>query len=361
MSYSSENVLAPGVRVADVVEFVQLLGFKPWGRALVSDEVGRIESFYWHDEVDYRSWGGVELHIYKDRSNHVFVETRSMAGRSYFDLQHQNLTISSLRKTFGGSFRTDMGKGRYMKAEGEPPPAPASGCFLAFSRFGGNLIKANICLQSRVFPNHPTEVPKHDPMPDYNPRIVANNTLVPFLVAASEDYFKSTWIAITRYSVNKEAVFKNYRLQGNQLLAVANRVRSIEEQIAETLSFQRLSSVCANFKQVDPKLDIYGALRRPYRRRTVSLFESIERMVESRHNLIHRAILDETLTDGRIHELIYDLEAAVERVYRCVTDHYGWFFDKSWGLGRPSPRTRVRSPIPKRKEPPSSSRPANSS
>lgn len=343
MSYSSENVLAIGTRIADVREFVRLLGFKPWYRALLSDEVGRIEQFYWHDEVDYRSWGGVELGIYKDRENRVIVETRSTAGRSYFDLQHQNLTISALRKRFGGTFRTDEGKGRYMNVEGEPPPAPASGCFLAFSRFGGNLIKAGVYLQSRAFPNHPAEIHKDDPIPDYNPRVVANNMLVPFLVAASEEYFKSTWVAITRYSANKEAIFRSYRLQGNQLLAVASGLRSVEEQIAETLSFQGLSSVCTNFKQVDAKLDIYGALRRPYRRRAVSLFESIERMVESRHDLIHRAILDETLTEDRIHELIYDLEAAVERVYRCVTDHYGWFFDKSWGLGRRLPRRRVRA------------------
>jgi hypothetical protein len=230
-----------------------------------------------------------------------------------------------------------------MKAEGEPPPASASGCFLAFSRFGGNLIKAGVYLQSRALPSHPAGIRKTAPMPEYNPRVLANNTLVPFLVAASEDYFKSTWIAITRYSTHKEAILKNYRLQGSQLLAVANGLRSIEEQIAETLSFQRLSSVCANFKQIDAKLDIYGALRKPYRRRTVSLFESIERMVKSRHDVIHRAILDETLTDERIHELIYDLEAAMERVYRCVTDHYGWFFEKSWNLGRRLPRRRTKA------------------
>lgn len=343
MSYSSENVLAIGTRIADVRDLVKLLGFKPLHRFLFSDEIGRIEQFYWNDEIDYRSWGGIELGVYKDKENRVVVVTRSTAGRSYFDLQHQNLTISTLRKIFGGIFRTDEGKGRYMKVEGEPPSAPASGCFLAFARFGDNLIKARVYLQSRAFPNHPGHIHKGDPIPDYNPRIVANNTLVPFLVAASEDYFKSTWVAITRYSTNKEAILKSYRLQGNQLLAVANGLSSIEEQIAETLSFQRLSAICANFKQVDAKLDIYGVLHKPYRRRTVSLFESIERMVECRHYLIHRAILDVSLTDDRVHELIYDLEAAVERVYRYITDHYGWFFDKSWGIGRRLPRRRVKA------------------
>jgi hypothetical protein len=150
---------------------------------------------------------------------------------------------------------------------------------------------------------------------------------------------------MTRYSANREAIFKSFRLQGNQLLAVANGHRSIEEQIAETLNFQRLSSVCANFKQVDAKLDIHGALRKPYRRRTISLFESIERMVTSRHDLIHRAVIDETLTEDRIYGLIYDLEEAVERVYRCITDHYGWFFEKTWAAGRRKPRRRLKTSL----------------
>lgn len=64
MSYSSENVLALGMRIADVRDLVKLLGFKPWRRALLSGEVGRNEQFYWHDEVDYRSWGGIELAVY---------------------------------------------------------------------------------------------------------------------------------------------------------------------------------------------------------------------------------------------------------------------------------------------------------
>lgn len=46
MSYSSENVLALGTRIVDVRDLVKLLGFKPWYRALLSDEVGRIEQFY---------------------------------------------------------------------------------------------------------------------------------------------------------------------------------------------------------------------------------------------------------------------------------------------------------------------------
>jgi hypothetical protein len=340
MSYPSENVLARGTRIAEVREFVGLLGFKRGG-ALNSEDVGKIEEFYWFVEDEYKSWSGVELGLYKNDEKRVVVETRTPVGRSYFDLKHQNLTISSIRKRFGGTSRTDEGKGRYLKPEFGPPPAPASGCFLAFSRFGGNLIRAKLYHDARAFPNHPSGGWR-GPLADFSPEIVANNTLVPFLVAACEEYFKSTWIALVRYSPKKQAIFRGFRLQGDQLLAISNRQRSVEEQIAESMGFQRVSVVCRNFEQLDAKLDLAGVLRKPYRRRKLSLFDSIEHLVTVRHDLIHRAIIDTTMTDGRAEGPIYDLEVVSERVYRRITDHYGWFFDKGWFLGRkPAGKSRV--------------------
>jgi hypothetical protein len=271
------------------------------------------------------------------------VSTRTPVSRSYFDLIHQNNTISGFRKRFGGEFTTDEGRRRYFRPESGPPPAPASGCYLAFNRFGLNLIKALVYHEARDFPNHPRRKWKGiEIFQPLDPRILANNTLVPFLVAAMEDYFKSTFIALLRYSERKEAFLKSVRLQGEQLLAISDGKATVEEQISETLSFQRLSSVCRHFEALDKKLDIAGALRKPYRRRSQSLFESVESLVLSRHDVIHRATLDQTMTDERIDGLIYDLDEAITRVYRRITEHYDWFFDRGWHLRR---RHRKKAPI----------------
>jgi|CXWL01.1.fsa_nt_gi hypothetical protein len=334
MSYESENILVPGTRIQDVREFVLLLGYAKSG-VMKSEEYGQFEEYWWFDATDYRSWSGVELSIHRDDMKRVVVSTRTTVSRSYFDLNHQNNTISGIRKRFGGEFTTDEGRGRYLKPQSGPPPAPASGCYLAFNRFGHNLIKAKIYHEARDFPNHPPRKWKGiEFLQDLDPRTLANNTLVPFLVAAMEDYFKSTFIALLRYSARKEAFLKGVRLQGEQLLAISDGNATVEEQISETLSFQRLSAVCRHFETIDIKLDIAGTLRKPYRRRSRSLLESLESLVLSRHDFIHRATLDPTMTDVRIDGLIYDLEEAITRVYRRITEHYDWFFDRGWSLGR---------------------------
>lgn len=68
-----------------------------------------------------------------------------------------------------------------------------------------NLIKAKIFQDAREFPRHPERKRKGIGFPfDLEPRTLANNLLAPFLVAAIEDYFKSTFVALLRYSNRKE-------------------------------------------------------------------------------------------------------------------------------------------------------------
>ena len=70
------------------------------------------------------------------------------------------------------------------------------------------------------------------------------------------------------------------------------------------LPFQRISAVGRIYKDLDKELDILGALRRPYRRRKVSLLERLEAIVTLRHDLIHRMQMDINLDrkklEGRI-------------------------------------------------------------
>lgn len=169
MGYSSENVLAPGNRMQDVREFALLLGYEKSG-VLKSKEYGQFEEYWWFDTTDYRSWTGVGLSIHLNEEKRIVVSTQTPIYRSYFDLIHQNKTILSFRKRFGGEFTTDEGRGRYFRPEGGPPPAPASGCFLAFERFGHNLIKAAICHEARDFPKHPPGIWKGiDIFQEYQP------------------------------------------------------------------------------------------------------------------------------------------------------------------------------------------------
>src|SRR5216684_4037729 len=99
MSHESESIFRTGTRIQDVREFVRLLGYRKAG-VLKSEEHGEFEEYWFFDERDYRSWTGVSLSIYRD-GNSIVASTRTTAARSYYDLVHQNFTISSLRKWFG--------------------------------------------------------------------------------------------------------------------------------------------------------------------------------------------------------------------------------------------------------------------
>jgi hypothetical protein len=165
-------------------------------------------------------------------------------------------------------------------------------------------------------------------MDGLNPRLLSNNLLLPYLVSVLEGYFKSTFIALLRYSERKETFLKGARLSADHLAKISTNEMSIEEAIAETLPFQRISSICQHFKALDPKLDLNGVLLKPFRRRKKKLFEEIDALVFRRHDFVHKGIVDIDFSDADVKKALNDLEASVIRCYRRITDHYGWVFDE---------------------------------
>jgi hypothetical protein len=183
VSYESFNTLPRTTRTDDVLEFLELLGFHRLLRPYLRLE-GEIAQYYWFEEIDYHSYAGVALSVYKDQDGQLVVYTRTVESRSYYDLEQQNRTIQSLRKRFGGTFATDMGKGRYFSQDGRPPTPAQAGCHLAFQRFGEGLIKADIYLMNRDFPQeHLKHTGKLEFLDQMNPRLLSNNLLLPYLVS----------------------------------------------------------------------------------------------------------------------------------------------------------------------------------
>ncbi|MGX1325436.1 hypothetical protein ACVMFA_007397 [Bradyrhizobium liaoningense] len=342
MSYCSDNQFPTDTRLADIRDFLLLLGYRKLSGWVTFEDVS-FESYGWHDTEDHKSWSGVELSI-NNKGGRLSVSTRTPVSRSYYDLEQQNRTISALRKRFGGTFRTDAGNGRYQRAEFGPPPPAASGCHLAFSRFGSNLIRASHYAQSLVFPHHPPR--KSDDIIvqlGMHPQTLSGNMLMSFSVSIVEDYLKSCFIALLRYSPQKEQFLRGARLNGDQLNRISNREYSVEQAVAETFSFQRISTACKNFQSLDRKLDLASVLRKPFRRRRKTLYDTLEELVDKRNEFVHRAILDLGLTDDVVREALYDLEVAMTRVQRAIVNRYNWPYEKTWHVGRPSKATRPKA------------------
>jgi len=332
MSYESENTLPEKTSLTDVKELIDSLGYEKIYRPKVKGD-DEIAQYYWYERDEYQSWSGVELSIYKI-DGVLIIYTRTSIGRSYWDLEKQNTSIKLLKKRFGGYFTTDEGKNRYFHTEGKPPSPQQSGSHLAYQRFGSNLIKADIYLMNRNFPNKQWDkTGVFEFMDQMNPRLLSNNLLVPFLVSTMEDYFKSTFISLLRSSKKKESFIKGIRLSSNHLVRISNGELTVEEAVAETLSFQSISAISQHFKAIDAKIDIAGALKKPYRRRKKKLFEEIDEFVKKRHAFIHWGEMDTQFSDKELMKTMKDLEDSITRCYKMITKHYGWEFEQGWHRG----------------------------
>jgi hypothetical protein len=322
MSYESENELPAGTSVKRLKEVVELLGYKSVrGRFKIP---GRVGCYFWHEPAEYQSWTGVELDIYYDEGS-LKLHTRTRSSRSYWDLVHQNKTIKMVRGIFGGTFVTDAGSNRYFHPEHAPPSPLSSGCYLARWSFHNALMKAQWYLSCRKLEG---DAARDAPSPfsfldEMNPRLLSNNLLVPFIIAVWEEYYRATFTAVLRYADKREVVLKKARLSHAQLEQIAAE-KQIERAIAECFSFQRPSVIGENFRMIDARLDLVGAMRRPYRRRKLTLSESIESLVESRNAFVHAGDMEMSLFDKELQTIMSDIVVAVDRSYEAIGIHFGF-------------------------------------
>ncbi len=324
MSYESQNTLPRGTRLDAVFEFLKLLGYERFKGSYPLRQA-KVTDFGWYSTRDYESSTGVEASVGRQKSGKIYVYTRTPAARSYHDLVHQNRTIREVRHRFGGFFQTDAGRNRCWSTKGLfAPPPQARGVVRAYSRFKFSAMQTYVyCNSIAVLPER-RKVSGIDWMDRLNPMILANNLLLPFHAAAVEDFFKSSFVALLRYSSRKDIFFKGSRLLSTNLARVSDGVITIEEAVAESLPFQNIVSICDHFKALDPDLDLAGVLRRPYRRRRQSLFDSLNAMLEKRHALIHRNIIDTKYTDDVVERDIDNLKVSAERCVKRMNSHYRW-------------------------------------
>ena len=333
MSYNSQNILKHGTSLDDVIDFLKLFEYDYQGY-FTDDQIGKIKEFLWGSRKDYKSWTGIELSLFV-KNDTIYVETRSAAGRSYYDLEHQNKTIKSLKTYFGGSFKTDSGKDRCMRITGKPPKPAESGCYMTYNRFGHNLLRAHQYFRNRNFGVHKPELSGIIWLDNLNPRLLSNNLVLPFIASIHEDYWKTIYVVLLKYSEKKEAVLKGgNKISADRMVKISEDKMSVEQGFAESISFTNISTICSHFKTLDNRLDFAAVLKKPYKRRKKTLFDSLEEMVTIRNEIIHRASSPIMLNDDYIKEIMNITEDSIDRCQKELVKIYGWNFYKSWSTGR---------------------------
>ena len=331
MSYETTNYLPKGVSKRHAAEFAELLGYKRAGTYAHLGMPSVISMIYFEDK-DYKSWQEVELSIgTSEEKSVVYVHTRTRVGRSHYDFEMQNRTVREFRRRFGGTAMKDGGDGEGYDP-GPPVPPEASGCYLAMQRLDWNLTRVNLYLHSGfVLPdsNPFASAEKVWPqmMRQLNPEVFISNVLVAYLVSAMEDYFKSSYIALLTYADRKPTILKGVRLSGEQLAQISMGTLTVEQAAAEVLPFQRLTAIGRHFAEIDQKLDILAPLKRPYRRRKITLLDRLEDLVTRRRALIHGMHVDTDLNRKGLEAFIHDLTVGISRVYKEITRRYGWPFE----------------------------------
>lgn len=185
-------------------KFALLLGYQRHGTYAHLGKP-KVLSFSHFEDKDYRSWEAVELSI-EAGENGVSVRTRTRMGRSSYDFEFQNRTVAEFKRRFGGKTWKDGPHGHGYDPGPAVPPA-ASGCFLSMRQFDWHFSRLDRYLAAREQPKlNDSMVAAEKTWPlllETNPEVFSNNLLVPYLVSALEEYFRSTYIALLRYSDKK--------------------------------------------------------------------------------------------------------------------------------------------------------------
>jgi hypothetical protein len=316
MGYDATNYLPPNLREADVSEFLQLLGFVFAGT--LRRQSGRCRVF-WHSEPDnIERFQPISATLYGGDDG-LEVHTRSLVSRNKPDCDVHNSVIRHLRKRFGGHFVSDMGRNRYFRWEGHAFKGAEAGCLVSYWRFSTNLARLRAYLMNRSFrgKSFPEAFAADDP------EIVSNNLIVPLLVSLLEEYFKSTYQSLLRFSSKRPRI----TVPAGDLLGLDGVKPSIEAAVTRRMSFQNLDTVAANFRKIEPSLDLLGCLERPYLRRRVSLRDSLQALIVRRHVIIHEATIVPTFTTEEIRRSVSDLEVAVGRVFKNLAKKKRWHPD----------------------------------
>ena len=314
MGYDSTNYLATSSS-SDVKEFLEILGYKKV----------QPDTFYFFNEVDYEYVTGVFATVRIGEDKLVQVDLRTNIIRSKADAELHNSTIKHLRKRFGGHFHSDNGTNRYTPHLGPIRSKAESGCYIAYLNFRNNLVLVLIYLSHIKSATKDEQLLTGIPFIDQaNPSIISNNLTLPFLVAITEEYFKSTYVALARYSDKKEAILRNARFLSEDLVYVSQGEMKLEEAVTKSMSFQNIGKISTYFRELDKKYDIHGTLKKPYRRRKESLYEAIDRVFNQRHQLIHQALLSTDYNYQKAKRDAEDTNTIVTRVYEMIISENKW-------------------------------------
>ena len=324
MGWDAYNYFPNGTTVGAVRTYLKLGHFVEYPRQRRDKET--LATFFYYNNIDYKSISDLQATLGIDSDTKLLVlRTHSTLWRSKFDTDFHNRTIRELKQLLGGYFTTDEGRNRYFTFEGPVREYAEGGVFLAHLKFKQNIDRGKLLIKNlSVATGHFPALSIHPTIDAYNPRVVASNLLVPFLVATMEDLFRSSYIALLRYSDKKSQIIKNAQLKSSDMTALISGEADLIDVVARWMNFQDLKKASEAFKGLNNKHDIHGVLNRPYGRRKASLWDSLTALIKQRHLLIHDAQVRADYSLANIDRDTNTCATAIWKVYQHIAIANAW-------------------------------------
>lgn len=310
MGYDATNYVPKFVSKNKLYKFIELLGFVHYGN-----------TFHFYKNDEYKYLYGVWLDVDKDDNGWV-CHTRTPIYCSEHDLKYQNFVIREIKQYLGGYFITDYGKNRYFKVDDYKSTISERGCYNAHSQLNNLFVNAYYLLSTQKEDEKIIKAHKEFGVPSSS--VFLSNIVTTYIASIIENYFRDTYVALLTNSEKKEKIFLDARINNNDLVDVSENKISIEMAVALSKSFQNINKINAYFQAIDKNIDIKGVSSKLYHRRNETLYMTLNRILENRHSLVHRLIINDSYYKEDIKKDIKSVEAALDKVYHKICDLYHW-------------------------------------
>jgi len=299
-------------------------------------------NYSWFDYNDFKSIDGVSADIYPASEDEIHItgnswalHVRNVYSASWHDVKMLNNVLKGARKLFGGTIQGDYGTNRYAPLWDDDSTPISRGVSAIYNHVQQEIFAVKFALPNPSIKQLKRTDEHFDDFVEYansiDPSRVIYNGLIPFAVSMFEYFFSQIFqilIAYDKYALEKRNSHKQ-KLDFSTLLEVSNKVKTIENVIAENYTFQNLNQLNKAYKDwlnIDVKNILYK--KKKVGNRITFLENRISDIIQYRHGIVHHFSIDRSLTKEDYIHILEAVEKSIIELLDFIEKRYEFKIDK---------------------------------